>query len=113
MNLKNKIKHRILIMVQHAFLISMIILFLHSCSWQGMIFGGIQEFIHPDEWISKPIYGCPICQTPWWGTAIYWIFFHIGFCNWILTVGCAAGMAVIWVVLLTLRDGILKYMDKD
>lgn len=100
-------------MIQDAFIISMIILFIHSCSWEGMIFGKIQELILPEEPISKPIYGCPICMTPWWGTAIYWIFFHIGFCNWILTIGCASGISVLVIILLTLREALLKYMDKD
>lgn len=43
-------------------------------------------------------------MTPWWGTLIYWIFFHVSFQDWLLTVGAAAGMSVISVVLIHAKD---------
>jgi hypothetical protein len=91
-------------MVAHALVIALIVLFLHSCTWDGEIFEGVKRLIKPEKKISKPIYGCPICMTPWWGTLIYWIFFHSSVQDWLLTVGAAAGMSVISVVLIDIKD---------
>ena len=55
-------------MLQIAFLIAFIIQFLHACTWEGMIFRGIAERLWTlPIWIKKPLFGCPICMTPWWG----------------------------------------------
>lgn len=76
-----------------------------------MIFNGIKNLVSPERWIYKPIYGCPICMTPWWGTLIYWLFFHHSWQDWLLTVGTASGFSVVSVVLLSIRDACLKYED--
>ena len=59
--------------------------------------------------ISKPIYNCPICMTPWWGTLIYWLFFGLSIPDWLLTVGAASGISVISVILIYAKD----YFKKD
>lgn len=92
--------------------IALIILFLHSCTWEGMIFNGIKYVVSPEGWLYKPLYGCPICMTPWWGTLIYWIFFHISFQDWLLQVGGASGLSVVSVILISLRDAALKIEDE-
>jgi hypothetical protein len=51
-------------MLTHAFIIAMIVLFIHASSWDGMIFEGIKKIIKPEGHLYKPIYGCPICMTP-------------------------------------------------
>lgn len=79
-------------------------LFLHATTWDGMIFQGIKKLIKPEGMLYKPIYGCPICMTPWWGSLIYWVFYHSSVENWILTVGAAAGLSVLYVVLIDLKD---------
>lgn len=99
---------KLLIMIQQAVVISMIILAIHSFTWQGMIFNGIKKLIKPEWHISKPIYGCPICMTPWWGTLMYAVFFWSGsfyqWIDWLCVVGCATGFSVISVILITLRE---------
>ncbi|WP_419788894.1 hypothetical protein HDF19_05795 [Mucilaginibacter sp. E4BP6] len=93
-------------MIQHAFIIAMIVLFIHACSWKGMIFEGIKKLIKPEGHIYKPIYGCPICMTPYYGTIMYLLFFRLSFVDWLLTIGTAAGMGVISVILIDIKDGI-------
>lgn len=58
--------------------------------------------------ISKPVYGCPICMTPWWGTIIYWMFFGTSGVDWLLTIGCAAGMGVLSVVFIDIKDAAVE-----
>lgn len=102
-----------------ALAISLIILFLHACSWKGMIFERIKKIIPPEKYyifgkdISKPIYGCPICMTPWWGTLIYWLFFAISIPHWILTILTASGLSVLYVVMIDLKDAAITYKKKE
>lgn len=101
-------------MINVAFGIAMTVLFWHACTWKGMIFSGIKKVIKPEWYISKPIYGCPICCTPWWGSLIYWLFFSIGgWQMWLLTVGIASGINVISVVFIDLKDAAITYKKKE
>lgn len=96
-------------MIENSLIISLIILFLHSTTWDGHIFEKIRKWIKEDSKISKPIYNCPICMTPWWGTLIYWLFMHISFVDYLLTVGAASGLSVISVILIAAKD----YFNKN
>ena len=100
-------------MIEHAFIIAMIVLFIHACSWQGLIFEGIKKLIKPEGHIYKPIYGCPICMTPYYGTIIYLLFFRLSFTDWLLTIGTAAGMSVISVILIDIKDGICLSVKQE
>lgn len=55
-------------MLQNAIIIAFIVQFLHACTWEGMIFNSLTERLWTlPNWIKMPLYGCPICMTPWWG----------------------------------------------
>ena len=95
-------------MTEHALIIAMIVLFLHACSWRGMIFSGIKNLVPPRGMLYKPLYGCPICMTPWYGTLIYFLFFEPAVTSWLLTVGTASGFNVLSVLLIDIKDGICK-----
>lgn len=91
-------------MIEQAIIIALIVLFLHATTWDGHIFEGIRKLVDEDSKISKPIYNCPICMTPWWGTLIYWLFFNISLIDWLLTVGAASGFGVLSVILIHAKD---------
>lgn len=91
-------------MIINALIISLTVLFIHATTWEGHIFESIKNIIPPKGKLYKPIYGCPICMTPWYGTAIYMIFFSGSFSEWLLTIGSAAGFSVIWVLLISIKD---------
>ena len=99
-------------MTTDALTISLIIFFIHATTWDKMIFAGIKRIPMP-EWLQKPIYGCPISMTPWWGTLIYMIFFADWSSRWypttsfydcFLTIGPACGISVIFVILLYIKE---------
>jgi hypothetical protein len=112
-------------MMEHSLIIALIILAGHSFTWDGQIFCGIRRFIKEDTNLSKPIYNCPICMTPWWGTLIWFIFFRThyqvdldnsfayttieGWHEWFLTIGAATGLSVISVILIHVKD----YVNKE
>jgi hypothetical protein len=64
-------------MILHGFAIAAIVCFVFVCfNWEGMIFDRVGEWIEAmiPEKIFKPLIGCPICMSVWWGMAIMAIF---------------------------------------
>jgi hypothetical protein len=58
-------------MLGYSFITAFIVLFLHACTWEGMIFETVHDVlfnVHP--WLKKPLYDCPICMSIWWGPAV-------------------------------------------
>lgn len=87
-----------------ALIISFIVLFIHATTWEGHIFEGVKKIIKPEGKLYKPIYGCPICMCPWWGTVLYLILFNESFKDWFITIGAAAGLSVLYVLLIQIKD---------
>lgn len=85
---------------------------MHSTTWEGHIFSFVRNWIDEKKKISKPIYSCPICMTPYYGTALYLIFFNHGFADWFLTIGAAAGLSVIYVLIIEIKDNGKQATDK-
>lgn len=98
---------------EYSLFIAFMILFLHFCSWDDEIFEGIKKIVPPKGKWYKALYGCPVCMTPWWGTLIYWLFFGISWQNWLLTVGAAAGINVLNIILLSLREACVIYIKNN
>lgn len=90
--------------VFYSIVIAMIVLFLHACTWDGNIFEGIKKIIKPEGKLYKPIYGCPVCMAPWYGTLIYFIFFGSDWQEWILTILAAGGISVFSVIGIIIKD---------
>jgi hypothetical protein len=95
------------LMLENACIISLIVLFIHATTWDGNIFAGIKSIIKPEGNLYKIVYGCPTCMTPYWGTVVYLLFFNDGYAkDWFLTVFAAAGIAVIWVLMIDIKDSL-------
>jgi hypothetical protein len=84
--------------------ISLVILFMHATTWDGHIFEFVRNWIDEKKKISKPVYNCPICMTPWYGTLLYLLLFRFSFLDWFFTIGTAAGFSVIYVLLIEIKD---------
>ncbi|RCH55418.1 hypothetical protein DJ568_05865 [Mucilaginibacter hurinus] len=98
--------------IEQAFIIALIVLFIHACTWKGMIFDGIKKIVEPKGHLYKPLYGCPICMTPYYGAVIYLLFFNVSFVNGLLTVAAASGFSVISVLLIDIKDALCKSHDE-
>ena len=77
-------------MIELSILIAFAVLFLNATTWEGQIFEDVANWLDTKlpEWISKPLYGCPICMSFWYGSAFY--LFYNGYDKWILIVVFAA-----------------------
>lgn len=88
-------------MIGTAFCIAFIVLFMHTTTTEGHIFNRPAQWLenHLPEWTIKPLFGCPICMTPYWGTALYLLLFdhHNGIKAGIATVATAAGISCLLV----------------
>jgi len=63
-------------MIELSVLITFAVLFINSTTWEGMIFEDVANYLDTKlpEWVSKPLYGCPICMSIWWGSAFYLLY---------------------------------------
>lgn len=114
--------------LHNALIIALIIFAGHAMTWDGQIFSFVRKLIDENKSISKPIYSCPICMTPYYGTLIWFLFFrnsafdvssegmvqiYNGVQNWFLTIGAATGMGVIAVILIHVNDYCKSRTFKD
>ena len=62
-------------MFEAAVVIALIVYFIKATTWKGMIFEKIGKFLDRilPEKLYKPIIGCPVCMTIWWGLLVYFI----------------------------------------
>ena len=80
-------------MIEISVLIAFAVLFIHTTTNEGHIFEDVANWLDTKlpEWIIKPLYGCPICMSFWYGSFFY--ILYEGFDKWIvLVVFCAAGI---------------------
>lgn len=96
----------------NAVVISLIVLFIHATTWDGHIFSFVRNWIDEKKKVSKPVYNCPICMCPWYGTLLYVIFFNYSLPDWFLTIGGAAGLCVIYVLIIEIKDNAKRLTDK-
>ena len=86
-------------MIGVSFLIAFTVFFIHVTTWPSHIWEKPANWLDRNipEWLSKPLYGCPICMTPHWGFVIHSIFWGV---NWIMivTIFAAAGINVFSVI---------------
>lgn len=103
-------------MITMALIIALAVLFLHSTTWEGMIFHKVSVVLNEaPDWVKKPLFDCPICMTPWWG-AIMIIAGEltgqlpcIGYLREFAVLFAAAGMNVIFIYVVSLcRDYVIQ-----
>ena len=88
-------------MVEKIFITSLIVMFIWATMWEGMIFGFVQKWAekHLLEVLHKPLYDCPICSCPWYGTALYWLIWGNTWQEWLIVIFAAAGLNTVFVKL--------------
>lgn len=89
-------------MLQQSFIISFMVMAIWATMWEGAIFDFIRKFgdkyLH--EKLQKPIYDCPICAVPYYGSLIYWLLFHVSWQDWAVTIIVSMGINTVFVKLM-------------
>ena len=79
----------------------MMVFAIHYTLQEGEIFGFVGKWL--GTWLPpklhQPIFDCPVCQAPWYGTILYWIFWHNGRKEWIICIIAAMGLNAVLVKL--------------
>ncbi len=58
-------------MLEPVIIVALCVLFLHVCTWEGMVFHVVSNSLWKlHSWLKKPLYDCPICMAIWWGPMI-------------------------------------------
>lgn len=91
------------IILIYSLAIAFVIQFIHALFWEGMIFGFIGAKLDNllPSYIRKPLYDCPICMAPWWGSVILFFFSLAGIVQlpsaglWVTTLLVTGGINVI------------------
>jgi hypothetical protein len=89
-------------MIEKSLLISLIVLSIHvMIYWPGMILHFIADWSARKNlpvWLEKPLFSCPVCQVPWWGSLIYWLFLGSDWREWIICIFAAMGInsVIVW-----------------
>jgi hypothetical protein len=58
-------------MIETSFIIALTVYFLHVTTLEGQIFHGIRRLtFNWPGWLKKPVFDCPICMSPYYGSII-------------------------------------------
>ena len=83
--------------MKEIFIISLIVFAIWYTMLEGEIFGKVGAWFSRTlpGWAHSPVYECPVCMAPYYGTLIYWLAFGYGVKDWLLTVIPAMGLNVV------------------
>jgi len=93
-------------MAEKIFITICFIWFIYGILLPGMIFGsvgrwlGMSVFTGKFTFLQKPVYACPACMSPWWGTWLYWTFWGDSWHEWIVVIMCTTGANILFVSLM-------------
>lgn len=81
--------------VEHATIISLIVLAIYYTMLEGEIFGWLGKLLSrlPNQ-IHPALFECNVCMTPWYGSVIYLILYGVNW-QWPVVVSVAMGMNVV------------------
>lgn len=76
-------------MLEHSFIIALIVLSIWYTMQEGEIFGFMQRF---NNWkIAPALFDCPICMSPYYGSLLYILIYGINI-QLPIVVLCAMGI---------------------
>lgn len=85
-------------MIEKVFICSFIVFAIWYSMQEGEIFGRLGRWLENlPEWMHNPVFDCPVCMTPWYGTVIYWIVWGGSVKEWLVVIIAAMGLSAIIV----------------
>ena len=97
-------------MIEKAVLISAIVFAIHYTMKEGEIFEKLGDwlFVHFPKKLHSPIFECPVCMCPWYGTILYWAIWGCSVKEWLVVIIAAMGLNSV-IVNFFPKDDIKKY----
>lgn len=84
-------------MLEKTTIISFLVFAIWYTMLPGEIFGRLGRWLekHLPHYLHNPVFDCPVCQVPWYGSAMYWIIWGSSWQEWPVVVISAMGLNVI------------------
>lgn len=70
--------------------------------WEDAIFEFVRKSFEREsisDRLKKPIYDCPICMCPWYGTVLYWLIWGNSVKEWLIVIIAAMGLNAVLIKL--------------
>lgn len=107
-------------MLETSLLVALVVLFLNVTTWEGMINEWVKRvtFNWPD-YFKKPLFDCPICMAPWWGSLILIVGYQAGALpayNWfeaVCILFAAGGINAVLIYIITANKEEVKALKDD
>ena len=89
-------------MLEQSLIIALCVMAFWMFMWEGNILHFVRHFgdWHLPVWVQKPLYDCPMCMTPYYGSIVYTIMFHHSWYDWAFTILIAMGINTVLVKLM-------------
>jgi hypothetical protein len=108
-------------MLTNIVIISIMVFAIWYLFLEDEIFGIVNKWFGRQKKWQKPLYTCPACMAPWWGTLIYFglhyagieSFSNIHWTNIVITVFGSLGLNAILLKLFGKDDQIIKELKKE
>lgn len=78
-----------------SIIISVSVIAIWASMLYGMILAKVREFKVP-ECIKKPLYDCPICMVPYYGSILYWFLKSPSVKEWPFVILVSMGIVTIF-----------------
>jgi hypothetical protein len=84
-------------MIESILIISFIVFAVWYTMQPGEIFGRLGDWLERKLPIKlhPPVFECPVCMVPYYGSAVYWLVWGVSWQHWIVCVIAAMGLNVV------------------
>jgi hypothetical protein len=88
-------------LIEKIIITSLIVMAIWATMWEDAIFDFVRTWgdKHLSEKPRKPIYDCPVCMTPWYGSLFYIVAYNGGLKEWLIVVIAAMGLNAVLIKL--------------
>lgn len=81
-------------MLEKAFILGFIVFAVYYSMLDGEIFGRLGRWFYKKipEGLHQPVFDCPICMVPWYGSVAYWLIWGVSIKEWLTIIPCTMGI---------------------
>lgn len=92
-------------MLEKAVIVSLITLTIYGVFMDGMVFSCFRKLLLKlPKTIHKPVFDCPFCMTPYWGSTVYFGLIGGDVKEWVIVILAASGLNFIISIILDYLD---------
>lgn len=103
------------IILLHSFIAALVAFGWCAAFESGEIFGKIGDWLDErlPEYLQKPLYACPKCNSFWWATLFYWVLWGNTWYLWLMTGVAAIGIAAVIIKIYSPLGRMADKLDED